>query len=91
MEAFADAVGRCPDPQLQPILDRLCSLYALTRVEAERGWYQEHGRLTANRSKAVIKAVNTLCAELRPDAGLLVAGFGVPAPAPTEAPLGVAA
>ena len=52
----------------EPILDRLCSLYALSRVEAERGWYQEHGRLTAARSKAVIKAVNTLCAELRPDA-----------------------
>jgi acyl-CoA oxidase len=85
MESFADAVERCPDAQLKPILGRLCSLYALAHVEAERGWYQEHGRLTANRSKAVIKAVNALCAELRPDAGLLVAGFGVPAPALTDA------
>jgi acyl-CoA oxidase len=81
LEAFADAVERCEDPALRPVLDRLCSLYALSHVEAERGWYQEHGRLSAPRSKAVIKAVNRLCAELRPDAGLLVAGFGVPAPA----------
>jgi acyl-CoA oxidase len=81
LEAFADAVERCEDTALRPVLDRLCSLYALSRVEAERGWYQEHGRLSAPRSKAVIKAVNRLCAELRPDAGLLVAGFGVPAPA----------
>jgi acyl-CoA oxidase len=81
LEAFADAVERCEDAALRPVLDRLCSLYALSRVEAERGWYQEHGRLSAPRSKAVIKAVNRLCAELRPDAGLLVAGFGVPAPA----------
>jgi acyl-CoA oxidase len=85
LEAFADAVERCGDAALRPILDRLCSLYALSRVEAERGWYQEHGRLTASRSKAVIKAVNALCAELRPDAGLLVEGFGVPAPAAAEA------
>ena len=85
LEAFADGVERCPDPALKPVLDRLCSLYALSRVEAERGWYQEHGRLTAARSKAVIKAVNTLCAELRPDAGLLVEGFGVPVPAPADA------
>jgi acyl-CoA oxidase len=85
LEAFADAVERCPDPALTTILDRLCSLYALARVEAERGWYQEHGRLTAARSKAVIKAVNTLCAELRPDAGLLVEGFGVPTPALADA------
>ncbi|HTE61690.1 MAG TPA: acyl-CoA dehydrogenase, partial [Solirubrobacteraceae bacterium] len=81
LDAFADAVVRCEDPALRPVLDRLCSLYALSRVEAERGWYQEHGRLTAARSKAVIKAVNALCAELRPDAGLLVEGFGVPIPA----------
>jgi acyl-CoA oxidase len=86
LEAFADAVERCPDPALTPILDRLCSLYALSHVEAERGWYQEHGRLTANRSKAVIKTVNALCAELRPHAGLLVHGFGVPRPARAGAP-----
>ena len=66
LEAFADAVARCEDTTLQPILDRLCSLYALTRIEAERGWYQEHGRLGATQSKAAIKTVNALCAELRP-------------------------
>jgi acyl-CoA oxidase len=85
LEAFADAVERCPDAALKPVLDRLCSLFALTHVEAERGWYQEHGRLTAARSKAVIKAVNGLCAQLRPDAGLLIEGLGVPAPAPADA------
>jgi acyl-CoA oxidase len=74
LEAFAAAAERSGEP----VLDRLCSLYALHTIEAERGWYQEHGKLTAARSKAVIKAVNTLCGELRPDAGLLVDAFGVP-------------
>jgi acyl-CoA oxidase len=81
LEAFADAVERCEDAALRPVLDRLCSLYALARVETERGWYQEHGRITAAQSKAAIKTVNELCAALRPDALLLVEAFGVPAAA----------
>jgi acyl-CoA oxidase len=72
LEAFAAATSDVP------VLEKLCSLYALHRVEAERGYYQEHGRLSASRSKAVIKAVNTLCAEIRPDAKLLVDAFQVP-------------
>jgi acyl-CoA oxidase len=72
LEAFAAVAGR------DPVLDRLCSLYALSRIEAERGWYQEHGKLTAARSKLVIRTVNELLAELRPHAGDLVEAFGVP-------------
>jgi len=85
LEAFADAVAACEDPALRAVLDRLCSLHALHRIEAERGWFQEHGRLTPQRSKAVVKAVNALCAEVRDDAGLLVEAFGVPEPAPADA------
>src|SRR4051812_22715856 len=61
-----------------PAIDKLRSLHALHTIEAERGYYQEHGRLSAARSKAVIKAVNTLCTELRPDVRDLVDAFGVP-------------
>ena len=59
-------------------MDKLRSLFALHTIETHRGYYQEHGRLSAGRSKAVIKAVNELCAELRPDARALVDAFGVP-------------
>jgi acyl-CoA oxidase len=78
LEAFAAAVEDCEDHAARDLLDRLCSLYALSRIEQERGWYQEHGRLSPPRSKAVIKLVNALCAELRPHAGSLVEAFGVP-------------
>jgi acyl-CoA oxidase len=78
LESFADGVQRCEGKKLRELLGKLCSLYALSRIEEERGWYQEHGRLSSTRSKAVIKAVNTLCAEVRPHAGLLVDAFGVP-------------
>jgi acyl-CoA oxidase len=78
LEAFDRALERCADERLRGIVDKLCSLYALSRIEAERGWYQEHGRLSSTRSKAVIKAVNTLCGGLREHAELLVDAFGVP-------------
>jgi acyl-CoA oxidase len=78
LEAFAAAVEDCDDPGVQDLLDKLCSLHALAAIERERGWYQEHGRLSPPRSKAVIKTVNALCAELRPHAGALVDAFGVP-------------
>ena len=78
LESFNGALERCRDERLRGILDKLCSLYALSRIEAERGWYQEHGKLSSTRSKAVIKAVNTLCGELREHAELLVDAFGVP-------------
>jgi acyl-CoA oxidase len=81
LEAFAAAVQRCDHPGSRAVLDRLCDLYALSTIEADRGWFQEHGRLSSTRSKAVIKAVNTLCAQLRPHAADLVGAFGVPEPA----------
>jgi acyl-CoA oxidase len=92
LEAFADAVDACEDPALRAVLDRLCSLHALHRIEAERGWYQEHGRLTAARSKAVVKLVNALCGEVREHAGLLVEAFAIPTTALDDArPLAAAA
>jgi acyl-CoA oxidase len=81
LEAFAEAVERCEDPELKPLLAKLCDLHALAGIEADRAWFQEHGRLSSTRSKAVIKAVNTLCSEIAEDAGLLADAFGVPEPA----------
>jgi acyl-CoA oxidase len=78
LEAFAAAVEDCEDEAARELLDMLCSLHALATIERERGWYQEHGRLSSPRSKAVIKSVNTLCGELRPHAETLVEAFGVP-------------
>jgi acyl-CoA oxidase len=77
-ESFADAVRRAPEGPEREALDTLCSLYVLSTIERERGWFQEHGRMSSTRSKAVIKTVNALCARLRPQAGELVEAFGVP-------------
>jgi acyl-CoA oxidase len=78
LEAFARGVEASPDPAVKALLDCVCNLYALSTIEEQRGWYQEHGRLSSTRSKATIKLVNTLCADLRPHAAVLVDAFAVP-------------
>jgi acyl-CoA oxidase len=78
LQAFADAVERCADPEVQRLLDRVCTLFALHTVNEDLAWFLAHGRLAAGRGKAVNGAVNKLCAELRPHARTLVDAFAVP-------------
>lgn len=78
LEAFIDAIERCADTEARELLERVCDLYALANIEADRGWFLEHGRLTSGRSKAVTAAVNALCADLRPHARTLVDAFAIP-------------
>jgi acyl-CoA oxidase len=78
LESFREAVNRCDDEGLRRVLGKLCDLYALAEIEADRGWFQEHGRISSTRAKAIIKTVNALCAEVRADAEELVDAFGIP-------------
>jgi acyl-CoA oxidase len=77
-EAFVAAVEDCPDAAVRQLLERVCDLYVLSTVDAERAWYIEHGRLSASRTKQLTGEINRLCAELRPHALTLIDGFGVP-------------
>lgn len=78
LEAFAGAVVPQVDSATGAVLGRLCSLYALSSIQGDRGWFQEHHRITATRSKALEQQVAQLCAELRPDAAALIEGFSIP-------------
>ncbi len=91
LEAFNRGVEECEDQRSKALLDRLCDLHALSVIEHYRGWYQEHGRISSTRSKAVIRNVNRLCDELHPHAIDLVAALRVPdAVLPTFGPNGIA-
>src|SRR3954454_12347935 len=78
LESFAEAIERAEDDELRAVLDRLCGLYALSELERERAWFQEHGRISSTRAKMTTRAVNDLCTELRPHAEELVDAFGIP-------------
>ena len=87
LEAFAAAIERCADESVHEALSLLCDLYALENVEADRGFFQEHGRLTGPRCKQVTLGVNRIC-KARGQAGLLVDAFGIP-DAILRAPIGL--
>ncbi|HEV7825275.1 MAG TPA: acyl-CoA dehydrogenase, partial [Mycobacteriales bacterium] len=78
LEAFVAGIDECPDPAVAALLGRVCDLYVLSNMEADRAWFLEHGRLSTARSKAIVAAVNQLCGELRPHAVTMVDGFGIP-------------
>jgi acyl-CoA oxidase len=78
LEAFARAIDGCTDESLRAVLGLVCDLYALHEVESDRGFFQEHGRLTGPRCKAITREVNRLCNEVRMIAGDLVDSFGIP-------------
>ena len=78
LEAFVAAIERTTDVGARALLERVCDLYALSTIEADRGWFLEHGRLTATRSKALTGAVNGLLKELRPHMVTLVDAFAIP-------------
>ena len=78
LDRFADAVAAVGEPALRSVLESLVDLFALWHVEKDRGWFQEHGQLSASAAKAVRKEVTALCRHLRPDATALVDAFGIP-------------
>src|SRR5688500_8418633 len=79
MEAFVAGVDRATDPAARQLLDTLCDLYALSTIEADKGWFLEHGQLTATRAKLLTSTVNQLIRELRPHIITLVDAFAIPA------------
>ena len=78
LEAFVAGIERTTDVDARALLERVCDLYALTTIEADRAWFLEHGRLTPNRSKALTATVNTLLKDLRPHMVTLVDAFAIP-------------
>ncbi|MGC3994282.1 MAG: acyl-CoA dehydrogenase [Propionicimonas sp.] len=78
LEAFIAGIEACTDPAAKAVLQRLCSLYALSSINDDRAWFIEHNRITTGRAKAIGAQLSALCGELRPDALALVEGLGIP-------------
>ncbi len=87
LERFAAAIELNPDPDSQRALNLLCDLFVLTRIEHDRGWFLEHGRISAAASKAIRKLAIEISAEVRHDARGLVDAFLIP-DAVLAAPIG---
>jgi acyl-CoA oxidase len=88
LEAFQDGVARAPSPAASERLAQLASLWALARLEADRGWFLESGYFEAAKGRAIRGEVNALCAEVVEQAEGLVDAFGIP-DAVLRAPAGI--
>jgi acyl-CoA oxidase len=77
-EGMDDAIVRAPTPGLSEALRSLAALYALSRIEHDRGWFLESGYFEGTKARAIRAQVGNLCSEVRDYAGTLVDGFGVP-------------
>ncbi|MFC0005537.1 acyl-CoA dehydrogenase family protein [Micromonospora siamensis] len=78
LEAFVAGIDATADQAVRALLSRVCDLYALSVIEADKGWLLEHARLTPARAKTVTGVVNGLLKELRPHMRTLVDGFAIP-------------
>ena len=78
LEAFHDGMARAPSPGAAERIGVLASLWALARLEADRGWFLECGYFEAPKARAIRAEVNALCRALLPHAELLVDAFGIP-------------
>lgn len=76
--AFVNGVDATTDPDVRRILSKLCDLYVMSSLSADRGWFQEHHRMSSARAKVVASGVAALCEELRPDAEAIIEGLGIP-------------
>jgi acyl-CoA oxidase len=78
LEQFMLGVKRTKDPGCRVVLQKLCSLFALSQLEKNRGWYLEQGYMEGVKTKAIRKLVNQLCWDVRKEAVPLVNAFGIP-------------
>ncbi len=65
LEAFVAGIDALEEGEVRDALERLCTLYALSSIEADSGWFQAHNRMSAARAKAVTAQINRLCGRRR--------------------------
>jgi len=75
---FDAGVAAAPSPALSEALRSAASLFALSRIEADRGWFLESGYLEGNKARAIRAQVGELCSELRELSPSLVDAFSIP-------------
>ncbi len=71
-------IDKIEDPPTKAVMQKTIALYALHTIERHNGWFLEHDYLSGQKSKAITRLVDMLCAELRPEAAALVEAFGIP-------------
>ncbi len=78
LEQFILAVEREKDEKVKRQLDHVRALLGIVFMHDDIGWFMENGVVESNKSRAIRKELNALCAEVREQAVHLVDAFGIP-------------
>ncbi len=78
LDSFIAGIENCADGAARQTLEELCTLFALSSLESDAGWFLSHNRMSDARAKALRRQINQVCHDLRPRAIALVEGFGIP-------------
>lgn len=89
-EAFTEAIDEVPPGDTRRVLVWLRDLFALGLLEQHLDWYLMHGRITAQRARAVSAYIDRLVARVRPVIPQLLDSFGYE-PGHVRAPIALGA
>ena len=78
LEQFIATINKQEDESVKEVLTSLKNLYALHRIEENKGWYLEHDYISGSKSLAINKLVAKLCKELKNESQHLVDAFDIP-------------
>ncbi|WP_159799036.1 acyl-CoA dehydrogenase [Flavobacterium sp. MK4S-17] len=78
LEQFQLQLDIINDEAINQVMQRLCCLFALNKIEENKAWYLEQGYMEGVKTKAIRKMVSQLCWEIRQDAVPLVNAFNIP-------------
>ncbi|MET3982281.1 acyl-CoA dehydrogenase [Streptomyces sp. PvR034] len=77
LECLVEATEGASTEQARTALGLLASLYALTEVQRDAGWYLARGVLTAAQVEELPAALDALCVLILPHAETLISGFNL--------------
>ncbi|MFS0730459.1 acyl-CoA dehydrogenase [Curtobacterium sp. 1P10AnD] len=89
-DAFTEALDEVPEGDTRRVLVWLRDLFALGLLEQHLDWYLVHGRLTAQRARAVSAYIDRLVARVRPIVPQLLETFAYE-PGHVRAPIALGA
>jgi len=78
LKSFYKAIERNTNPAEKKVLQKVHSLFALTVIESDKGWFLENDYMEGSKTKAIRRVINKLCRELRPELNGLLDSFGIP-------------
>lgn len=75
---FLERIDSLENSKEKAALQKVCTLYALSVIEENKGWYLEADYMDGSKTKAIRRLVTKMCADARYDALALVDAWGIP-------------